>query len=128
FILCTCLMVGSHFVAASGADAPPRPSQSQAEWSQWRGPNRDGISSDTGLLKDWTAQPPKLLWTAEGVGGGYASVSIGADRIYTTGDQSDSQAVTCISAADGKVLWTKPITDSVPKFDHGGSRSTPSID
>src|SRR5437016_7691624 len=45
------------------------------DWPQWRGPNRDGISTDHGLLQDWTAHPPKLLWTADGLGRGYASVS-----------------------------------------------------
>src|SRR5438067_1603699 len=72
FILYIPLIIGSLFAAASGADVPVRSEKSTAEWPQWRGPNRDGISPDTGLLKDWTAHPPKLLWTADGMGAGYA--------------------------------------------------------
>jgi outer membrane protein assembly factor BamB len=124
-------IAGCFFVAADAdaADAPVRAvSKPQAQWPQWRGADRSGMSPDMGLLKDWSTQPPKLLWTAEGLGGGYASVSVADGRIFTTGDQSDGQAVTCLDAANGKRLWTKAITDSVPKFNRGGSRSTPSID
>ena len=99
-----------------------------ADWTQWRGPDRAGLSPDVGLLQDWTGKPPKLLWTAEGMGGGYASVALAGGRIYTTGNQADKQAVVCASAADGKVLWTTPITDVLPTHQKDGSRCTPSID
>jgi outer membrane protein assembly factor BamB len=99
-----------------------------ADWLQWRGPDRTGLSPDVGLLKDWNAQPPKLLWSASGMGGGYASVSVAGGRIYTTGNQAAGQAVICLNAADGQILWTKTITDIVPKHGHDGSRCTPSID
>jgi outer membrane protein assembly factor BamB len=110
------------------ADAPPKGAKSAADWPQWRGPNRDGISTDSGLNKDWRNKPPKLLWTSDGMGAGFSSLSIAGDRIYTIGDQASNQAVACANLADGKVLWTSPITDSVPKFNHGGSRSTPTLD
>jgi outer membrane protein assembly factor BamB len=128
-------------VAAPAADLPAAGSSSRAaapdgraaranpaDWPQWRGPARDGLSPDTGLLKSWASRKPKLLWTADGMGGGYASVTVAAGRIYTTGNQATGQAVTCVNAADGKVLWTKTITDSVPKHSHDGSRCSPSID
>ena len=98
-----------------------------ADWPQWRGPDRAGISSEVGLLKDWTARQPKLLWTASGLGGGYASVSVVGGRIYTTGNLADAQAVMCIEEG-GKIAWTRKITDVVPKHGHDGSRCTPSID
>src|SRR5206468_757912 len=91
----------SSSASASGADAPPRTAKATAaEWPQWRGPRRDGISPDTGLLQDWNVQPPKLLWTAEGLGGGYASISLAGGRIYTTGNLPTGQAVICLSVAD----------------------------
>lgn len=129
-ILYLLLVGGSVFVCdiASGADAPLRGAKSVADWPQWRGPARDGISADTGLSKDWNANPPKLLWTSDGMGGGYASLAIVGDRIYTAGDTADSQCVVCASAADGKVIWSSSITKSVPRFDKGGSRSTPTVD
>lgn len=98
------------------------------EWPQWRGPDRTGISADVGLLKDWNQRKPSLLWTAPGMGGGYASVSLADGRIYTTGNQRDGQAVICVNAADGKVLWTSRLTDSVPDHSYDGSRCTPSLD
>src|SRR3954470_3058751 len=110
-ILSLLFIAGSYLVAASGADAPLRTAKDSAsEWPQWRGPNRDGISPDTGLLQDWNAKQPKLLWTAEGLGGGYASVSVAGGRIYTTGNQPAGQAVICLNAANGKVLWKHSIT------------------
>src|SRR5438067_556808 len=129
FILSVTVIAGSYLAAASGADAPPRTAKStQAEWPQWRGPNRDGISPDAGLLQDWEATPPKLLWTAEGIGGGYASVSVAGGHVYTTGNLPTGQAVVCVSAADGKLLWKKPITTTVPKHGYPGTRCTPSLD
>ncbi len=53
---------------------------------------------------------PKLSWMADGMGGGYASVSVAGNRIYTTGNFSDSQSAVAIDATTGKVIWTQPIT------------------
>jgi len=53
------------------------------DWPQWRGPNRDGISKETGLNLDWTAKKPKLLWTFRDAGAGYsAPVIVGTTIIY----------------------------------------------
>ena len=50
--------------------------QNLADWPQFRGPNRDGISTEKGLLKEWPTSGLKLLWTAKGLGAGYSSVSV----------------------------------------------------
>jgi outer membrane protein assembly factor BamB len=129
-ILSFACLAGSFLVAACAADAPPRAAKgAAADWPQWRGPNRDGISLDTGLIKDWSAQQPKLLWTADGVGEGFASVSVAGDRVYTSGSRERGQAVTCLSASDGKILWQSAISDAVTG-DGGkkGTKSTPTID
>jgi outer membrane protein assembly factor BamB len=125
------VLVGGVLTAATpilAADNVPPALKTAAEWPQWRGADRTGMSPDIGLLKSWETTPPKLLWTAEGLGGGYASVSLTAGRIYTTGNLANGQAVLCLNAADGKLLWSQPITDDVPKHGHDGSRCTPSID
>jgi outer membrane protein assembly factor BamB len=114
--------------AADAADSSPKLLPSGANWPQWRGPDRTGISPDVGLLRDWSQKTPKLLWTASGLGSGYASVSVIGGRIYTTGNLEDGQAVICLDASDGKVIWTKKITETLPTHDRDGSRSTPSID
>ena len=128
-ILSMSLLAGCFFAAAGAADVTPSSPKSPAtEWPQWRGADRSGLSPDTGLSHDWKAHPPKLLWTADGLGGGYASVSVAGGRIYSTGNQSSGQAVICLNAADGKELWKHNITDTVPKHGYDGSRCTPSID
>jgi len=134
-ILGVSCFLGCFFAGLLAADIPggtaglsSSASRTQGDWPQWRGPNRDGISTDKGLLKDWTAHPPKLLWTADGLGRGYASVTIAGGRIYTTGNLTAGQSVTCLNAADGKIVWQKDITDAVPKHAYDGSRCSPSID
>jgi len=59
--------------------------QPGANWPQWRGPNRDGVSKETGLLKQWPAEGPPLVWKASGAGGGYSTVSVADGRLYTMG-------------------------------------------
>ena len=97
------------------------------DWPQFRGPNRDGKSPETGIIKSWENKAPALLWTAEGMGSGYASTAVVGDRIYTTGDHKDGQAVIAVNAKDGKVLWTTVLTDGPPKHGYDGSRSTPTV-
>jgi Ca2+-binding EF-hand superfamily protein len=75
------------------------------EWPQWRGPDRDGVSAETGLLKEWPAGGPKLLWQVDRVGVGYSSLSVKGGRIYTQGDLQGVEHVICLSADDGRILW-----------------------
>src|ERR1700723_2304885 len=58
---------------------------SAGSWPSWRGPNRDGISPEKGLLDSWSEQGPPLKWKAKGLGKGFSSVSIDGGRIYTMG-------------------------------------------
>ncbi|MCX6628799.1 MAG: hypothetical protein NTW28_14355, partial [Candidatus Solibacter sp.] len=54
-----------------------------ADWSQWRGPNRDGKSAETGLLAQWPAGGPRLVWKVQGLGEGYSSFAVVGNRLYT---------------------------------------------
>ena len=76
------------------------------DWPQWRGPNRDGVSTEKGLLDKWPEGGPKLVWKAEGVGEGFASVSVKDGMIYTMGDGKETSHVFCLDAKSGKILWT----------------------
>ena len=98
------------------------------DWPQWRGPNRDNISSSKGISTDWEKHPPALAWKLDGMGDGYASVSISGDRLYTTGNIDKSQCVVAVNLKTHKIDWTSPLTDSNPKHGYEGSRCTPSID
>ena len=97
------------------------------DWPQWRGPNRDGKSAETGLLQSWPDNGPPLAWKVLGVGGGYSSLSIADGRIFTMGDLGNSQYVIALSEASGEVLWRARIA---PRWDdsYGGPRATPTID
>ena len=94
-------------------------------WPQWRGPNRDNISPDTGLLNKWPAEGPPRVWEAKGLGAGYSSVSVADDKIFSMGDLKDG----CYAIAldiDGKPLWQTKIgpTGGGPP----GPRSTPTYE
>lgn len=116
------LLVGPSFVAA-------------ADWPQWRGPNRDGISAETGLLAKWPEGGPKMLWEAKGAGRGYASMSCVAGKVYTVGDtlsteESKDEFLICVDAATGKTLWKaklgKPYVNNNKQWE--SSRATPTLD
>ncbi len=99
-----------------------------ADWPQFRGPNRDGVCSETGLLQSWPDGGPKLLWEMNGLGTGYSSVVIVGNRLYTMGDiEIDSKKVQHVIAVDldtHKKLWAKMIG---PPHDDG-PRCTPTVD
>jgi outer membrane protein assembly factor BamB len=98
------------------------------DWPQWRGPNRDNISHFTGISTNWDANPPALEWKIEGLGEGYASVSVVGDRLYTTGNVGNSQCIIAVDLGTKTVAWSTPLTDGVPKHDYLGSRCTPTVD
>lgn len=104
----------------------------QAEdWPQWRGPNRDGKSADTGLLKEWPADGPKLAWKATGLGKGYANMSVAAGRLFTMSDRDSTGYVTALDAADGKILWSAKVgaagAPGMPGWSYPGPRCTPTV-
>lgn len=99
------------------------------DWPQWRGPDRSGVSSDTGLLRQWPASGPPAVWTASNLGAGYGSVAVSGDRIFVQGMRNRQSTVSAVSRADGSVLWARAVG---PAGDGGGQgpgpRSTPSVD
>jgi outer membrane protein assembly factor BamB len=99
-----------------------------AEWPQWRGPNRDGVSKETGLLKQWPTDGPPLVWKAAGAGTGYSSLAISAGRIYTMGVRGEREYVIAFDVATGKELWATAHGHRY-KDDRGdGPRGTPTVD
>jgi outer membrane protein assembly factor BamB len=102
--------------------------QTAAIWPQWRGPNRDGISKETGLLKQWPAEGPPLVWKAGGAGRGYSSFSISDGKLFTMGLRGDREFVIAFDVATGKEAWATP-NGSAFRNDRGdGPRGTPTID
>jgi outer membrane protein assembly factor BamB len=99
------------------------------DWPQWRGPQRDGHSPDTGLLKTWPADGPKLLWTATGLGGGYTNVSVVGNRVFLMGDRGASNYAIALNRANGKPLWSAKVGKAgAPGWGgFGGPRCTPTV-
>ena len=115
-------------VVASCALAQQAVGQDVANWPQWRGPNRDGISKETGLLKQWPAEGPPLVWKATGAGGGYSSFSIANGKLYTMGLRGDREFVIAFDVATGKEAWATA-NGSAFRNDRGdGPRGTPTVD
>lgn len=98
------------------------------DWPQWRGEKRDGHSTDKGLLKEWPKGGPKLLWTAKGIGGGFSSVSVAQDRIFTMGDGADSSYVYAMNEKDGKQVWAAKVGRTEGGGGYPGPRCTPTVD
>jgi outer membrane protein assembly factor BamB len=101
-----------------------------ADWPQWHGPNRDAISTETGLLKDWPEGGPRLAWKVTGLGAGYSTVSLVGNRIYTTGDRANGSFVLALDRANGKQLWEAKIGEpGAPGWGgFAGPRATPTVD
>lgn len=97
------------------------------DWPGFRGPDGDGQSAETDLLTEWPKAGPELLWSADGLGKGYASVSIAGGKAYTTGMIGSDGYVFCFDAKSGKELWK---TKYGPEWTKGypGARSTPTHD
>ena len=96
-----------------------------ADWPQWQGPNRDNISTETGLLKQWPEDGPTMLWSADGIGHGYSSPAISGGKIYMTGMIEDEGRLTCFDLS-GNQLWA---TDYGAEWKRSfpGTRSTPTV-
>ncbi|WP_068139723.1 PQQ-like beta-propeller repeat protein [Roseimaritima ulvae] len=104
-------------------------------WPTFRGPERTGVSPDTGLLTAWPEDGPKLVWSTSGAGRGYASLAIVDGKIYTLGDglsttDDEDEYVVCFDQATGKQLWASKTGEAwnSGKPTWQGSRSTPTVD
>ena len=98
------------------------------DWPQWRGTNRDGKSSETGLMKSWPAGGPTRVWHATGAGEGYSSFSVSDGRLYTLGARGSTEYVMAFDEATGKKVWE---VENGRRFsnDRGdGPRGTPTVD
>ena len=99
-----------------------------SDWPQWRGPTRDGISTESDWLAQWPASGLKPLWKTN-VGLGCSSISVSQGRAYTQGNSNETDTVFCFDAATGKVLWQHSYACPLaPKYWDGGTLATPVVD
>ncbi len=101
-----------------------------ADWPQWQGPDRTGLSKETGLLQQWPAPGPPVAWSISGLGAGYGSLAVKGDRIFVQALQAAERAstVSSLNRADGKVVWRKSIGRSGYNDRGPGPRGTPTLD
>jgi len=104
---------------------------SAADFSQWRGPHRDGHSSETGLLQEWPKDGPKLFWQATNVLAGYSTPSVVGDHLYLLGSEGAEESVLALSVKDGSQVWAAKlgkVGHPEQKPSYPGARSTPTVD
>ena len=118
-ILTSALLLAA--VAAPGAD-----------WPQWRGPERNGISQETGLLKEWPKEGPKLLWQVKTVGSGYSTPAVVRDRLYLLGNTGlENEFVEALSTGDGSKVWSTTlgkVGEPQQNPSYPAARSTPTVE
>jgi outer membrane protein assembly factor BamB len=108
--------------------AVPVSNQAPTDWPQWRGANRDGKSAETGLLTEWPAGGPPLVWKAGGAGTGYSSMSVAAGRLYTVGARGGTEYIHAFDVATGKKLWEVANGKEYSNDRGNGPRGTPTIE
>lgn len=98
----------------------------QPWWPCFHGPNRDNVSRETGLMKEWPEEGPELLWKFTDCGEGFSGVSLADGKIFTAGDFGDVEKAFALDM-DGRLLWQTPNGESWTG-PYPGSRTTPAFD
>lgn len=115
FIVCT---VGAEYYGTAKA----------ADWPNWRGPNHNGISSETGWITTWPKEGPKVLWTAS-IGTGFSSMAVSNGRVYAMGNINNNDIIYCFQADTGKEIWKQSYPCPLYNKQHeGGPAATPTVE
>jgi outer membrane protein assembly factor BamB len=102
-----------------------------ADWPQWRGPDRTGLSKETGLLQQWPKNGPSLVWSINTIGLGYSGPAVVGDGLYVMGTRGDKEYVFALDTKDGKEIWAAevgPIFRIKGNSYSAGPSTTPTID
>ena len=117
------LVVLPLFLAASLSLAGPH------DWPQWQGPDRTAISSEKGLVQEWSKDGPKMLWKAEGIGESYSTPTVASGRIFVMGNRERKECVFALAEKDGEQLWRYEIGDVRHNGGgYAGPRCSPTVD
>lgn len=119
-LVCAALLVLGAVIA--------RGQQASFDWPQWRGPDRNGVSKETGLLSQWPRSGPPVAWSAAMLGAGYGSIAVSGDRVYVQGMRNRQSVVSTLNRADGKLVWVRILGPAGDNDRGPGPRSTPTID
>jgi outer membrane protein assembly factor BamB len=127
-LLLTLAPLGIGALALNAPTVPGARSAPSADWPQWRGPQRNGLSDDKGLLKQWPSSGPSKVWSISNLGEGFGSLAVVGDRIYVQGTSGSASTLFCLNRADGKTLWSTALGPKVDEGRGNGPRSTPTVD
>jgi outer membrane protein assembly factor BamB len=125
-IAAVALVLGLGFLLCPQGDISVQAQTPGGFWPQWRGPDRTGVSRETGLLTAWPAGGPRLAWSASGLGQGFSSVAVADGRVLTMGDRRDGQYVIAVDEFTGRELWSRRVGD-VHRDEYAGPRGTPTV-
>ena len=98
------------------------------DWPTWRGPNRDAICRETGLLQEWPPEGPPLLWKATGLGEGYSGPAVVGTTLYIMGNLDGQEHVLALDTDTGKLVWKRPFGPVEYVGYCAGTRATPTLD
>lgn len=98
------------------------------EWNQWLGPNRDGKSPESGLLREWPAGGPEKVWQIGSLGAGYSSLAIAEGRLFTQGLKNGKQVLIALDVSTGQTIWETPHGQRYSNGRGDGPRGTPTVD
>src|SRR4029078_13466413 len=106
------ILTGALMLVAAPLFAATPEAGSGFDWPQWRGPARDDLSKETGLLKQWPAEGPKKVWSFNKAGNGYGGISTAAGQLYTMGIRDGKKGLFSLDTATGKEAWATPMGDA----------------
>lgn len=98
------------------------------DWPTFRGPNRDGISKETGLLQSWPKDGPPKVWTATNLGEGFGTPTVAAGKIFGMGTRGGKDGAWALNEKDGKELWFTPFDNSSIRRPNNGPSGSPTFD
>jgi outer membrane protein assembly factor BamB len=119
-------LIGIAMISLFAADAHG------VDWPQWRGPQRNGVSQEKGLLSEWPKEGPQLLWTVTDLGAGYSTPAVVGDRIYLLGNEGlENEFVEARAVENGQRLWSDrlgKVGNPKQEPNYPAARSTPTVE
>ncbi len=118
---CVCFLVATLLLTSGEIQAEDQ--VKTPAWPQFRGPHRDDVSAEKGLLTEWPKEGPAVVWKTAGMGGGFSSVAIAGGKIFTLGNTDNKTYVRAVDQASGKLIWSAPVGGA-----GGNLGCTPTVD
>src|SRR5207249_5541982 len=116
------------FLFVLGTAATTTTQSTSGDWPQWQGPDRNGLSKETGLLKQWPSGGPPQRWSIGGLGAGYGSIAVKGDEIFVQSSRDRQSVVNVLDRSTGKSLWSKALGAAGTNDRGPGPRGTPTVD